>query len=159
MNQFLGAAPRAQVVHGELACAISLNDLADRPPRAIGDEVLDLGGKRMRFIPTPHVPHNWESGLWFEETTRTLLAGDLLTSVGNGPAVTSDDVVAVANAAEDLFHQTSMGPDLVPTIHRLADLDPMTLAVMHGSSYAGNGAAQLRSLADSYDERLAVLAA
>jgi flavorubredoxin len=159
MNQFLAAAPRAQVIHGGLACAISLNDLADRPPRAIGDEILDLGGKRMRFLPTPHVPHNWESGLWFEETTRTLFAGDLLTSVGNGPAVTSDDVVAVANAAEDLFHQTSMGPDLVPTIHRLADLDPMTLAVMHGSSYAGNGAAQLRSLADSYDERLAVLAA
>jgi flavorubredoxin len=155
MNQFLAAAPDAQVVHGELACAISLNDLADRPPRAISDEVLDLGGKRMRFVPTPHVPHNWESGLWFEETTRTLLSGDLLTSVGNGPAVTRDDLVAVANAAEDVFHQTSMGPDLVPTLHRLADLEPLTLAVMHGSSYTGDGAGQLRSLADSYDERLA----
>jgi hypothetical protein len=64
-----------------------------KPPRAIGDEVLDIGGKRMRFIPTPHVPHNWESGLWFEETTRTVLAGDLFTSVGNGPAITNDDLV------------------------------------------------------------------
>ena len=159
MNQFLAAAPDAQVVHGPLACMVSLNDLADRPPLAIGDEALDIGGKRMRFLPTPHVPHNWESGLWFEETSRTLLAGDLFTSVGDGPAVTSSDLVAAANAGEDAFHQTSMGPDLVPTLHRLADLEPTTLAVMHGSSFTGDGAAQLRSLADSYDERLALIPA
>jgi flavorubredoxin len=159
MNHFLAAAPEAQVVHGPLACMVSLNDLADRPPLAIGDEALDLGGKRMRFLPTPHVPHNWESGLWFEETTRTLLAGDLFTAVGKGPALTSSDLVAAANAGEDAFHSTSMGPDLVPTIHRLADLEPTTLAVMHGSSYTGDGAAQLRSLADSYDERLALIPA
>jgi flavorubredoxin len=157
MNQFLAAAPDARVVHGELACAISLNDLADRPPRPMGDEVLDLGGKQMRFIPTPHVPHNWESGVWFEETTRTLLAGDVMSTVGDGPAITSDDLVAAANACEDAFHSTSMGPDLIPTLHRLADLEPTTLAVMHGSSYHGDGAHQLRSLADSYDERLAAV--
>jgi flavorubredoxin len=157
MNPFLAAAPHAQVVQGELACMISLNDMADRPPRAMRDDVLDVGGKCLRFVPTPHVPHNWESGLWFEETTGTLLAGDLFTALGNGPAVTGDDLVAEANAAEDIFHATSMGPDLVPTLHRLAELAPATLAVMHGSSFAGNGAAQLRSLADSYEERLAVI--
>ena len=83
MNQFLAAAPHSQVVHGGLAVDISLNDLADRPPRPMGaDEVLDIGAHRLRFLPTPHVPHNWESGLWFDETTRTLLAGDLFTQVG-----------------------------------------------------------------------------
>ena len=157
MNTFLAAAPDAQVVHGELACAISLNDLADRPPRPMGDEVLDLGGKRLRFIATPHVPHNWESGVWFEETTRTLLAGDVMSTVGDGPAITGDDLVAAANACEDAFHSTSMGPDLIPTLHRLADLEPTTVAVMHGSSYTGDGARQLRSLADSFDERLAAV--
>ena len=159
MNQFLAAAPDAQVVHGPLACMVSLNDMADRPPLAIGDEALDIGGKRMRFLPTPHVPHNWESGLWFEETSRTLLAGDLFTAVGKGPALTSSDLIEAANAGEDAFHGTSMGPDLVPTLHRLADLEPTTLAVMHGSSFTGDGAAQLRALADSYDERLALIAA
>src|SRR4029077_1688511 len=78
MNLFLADAPDAQVVHGDLACAVSLNDLADRPPRVVApDEVLDLGTHRMRFLPTPHVPHNWESGLWFDETGRTLFSGDL----------------------------------------------------------------------------------
>ena len=77
MNQFLAAAPDAQVVHSTLACMVSLNDLADRPPHPVQDgDVLDLGGKRMRFLATPHVPHNWESGLWFEETTNTLFSGD-----------------------------------------------------------------------------------
>ena len=159
MNQFLAAAPDAQVVHGPLACMVSLNDMADRPPLAIGDEALDIGGKRMRFLPTPHVPHNWESGLWFEETSQTLFAGDLFTAVGKGPALTSSDLIEAANAGEDAFHGTSMGPDLVPTLHRLADLEPTTLAVMHGSSFTGDGAAQLRALADSYDERLALIAA
>jgi flavorubredoxin len=152
MNAFLAAAPKAEVVHGPLACMVSLNDLADRAPVAMTDEVLDLGTRRVRFIPTPHVPHNWESGLWFEETTRTLLAGDLFSSVGNGRAVSDDDLVDGAIAAEEMFHSTSLGPDLVPTLHRLADLEPTTLAVMHGSSYHGDGAAQLRALADGYSD-------
>lgn len=152
VNQFLAAAPDAQVVHGELACEISLNDLCDRPPRAIDpDEVLDLGHHRLRFLPTPHVPHNWESGLWFDETTRTLLSGDLLSQAGGDrPAVVTDDLVPAALVAEELFHSTSGGPDLLPTLRRLADLDPTTIAVMHGSSFRGDGRTQLRSLAAAY---------
>jgi flavorubredoxin len=93
MNLFLAGAPGAEVVHGELACMLSVADLADRPPRAMADgEVLDLGTHRLRFVPTAHVPHNWESGLWFDETTATLLAGDLFTQTGVGPALTEDGI-------------------------------------------------------------------
>jgi flavorubredoxin len=151
MNQFLAAAPHAQVVHGGLAVSISLADLADRPPRPMGDdEVLDMGGHRLRFLPTPHVPHNWESGLWFDETTATLLAGDLFTQVGAGPAVTSDDMIEASLAAEEIFHSTSLGPNVGPTLHRLAALRPATLATMHGPSYQGDGAGQLTDLASGY---------
>ncbi len=83
MNLWLAAAPRAQVVHGHTACMVSLNDLADRPPRALADgEVLDIGGRRVRYIDTPHVPHAWESGLIYEEITGMLFCGDLFTQVG-----------------------------------------------------------------------------
>jgi flavorubredoxin len=150
MNDFLAAAPRADVVHGPLACMVSLNDMADRPPRAIEGEPLDIGGHLLHFVPTPHVPHNWESGLWFDETTATLFAGDLLTHLGAGPAVVESDLVEAAMAAEEMFHGSSLGPDLVPTLHRLADLAPSTLALMHGSSYRGDGADQLRGLAAGY---------
>jgi flavorubredoxin len=158
MNQFLAASPRAQVVHGGLACMVSLNDLADRQPHVIGEEPLDIGAKRMRFLPTPHVPHNWESGLWFEETTGTLLAGDLFTAGGDRPALTDNDIIEPAIEAEDIFHSTSMGPDLVPTLERLAALEPSTLALMHGSSFHGDGAAQLQRLAAAYAERSGMVA-
>jgi flavorubredoxin len=155
MNLFLADAPKAEVVHGALACMVSLNDLADRPPHIIGDDALDLGRHRMRFVPTPHVPHNWESGLWFDETTSTLFAGDLFTHAGDVPALTVDDVVEPALVGEEIFHSTSLGRDLVPTLGRLADLRPTTLALMHGSSFTGDGSTQLRSLAAGYSALLA----
>lgn len=154
MNLFLDAAPDAQVAHGLLGCMVSIEDLADRPPVPMGDEPLDIGGHVMRFLPTPHVPHNWESGLWFDETTRTLLAGDLFTSVGDGPALVESDLVEGAIVGEDLFHATSLGPAVPATIRSLAELEPTTLACMHGPSFRGDGAAQLRSLADYYDRAL-----
>ena len=156
MNEFLAVAPDAQVVHGGLACMVSLNDLADRPPRPMDDgEVLVTGRHRMRFVPTPHVPHNWESGLWFDETTGTLFAGDLFTSLGDGPALVTESIVDAAITGEEVFHATSIGAATVPTLRRLADLGPTTLATMHGSSYSGDGAAQLLELADAYTAMVA----
>jgi flavorubredoxin len=152
MNRFLAAAPDAQVVHGPLAVMVSLNDLADRPPHAIAGEPIDIGGHVMRFLPTPHVPHNWESGLWFDETTRTLLAGDLFTSLGDGPAIVDTDLLPGAVVGEEAFHATSIGPAVPATLQTLADLAPQTLACMHGPSFQGDGAAQLRNLAAYYAE-------
>ncbi|KUH82174.1 MULTISPECIES: hypothetical protein [unclassified Mycobacterium] len=151
VNLLLDAAPNAEVIHSALACMVSLVDLCDRPPVvAPEDGVHDIGGHRLRFIGTPHVPHNWEAGLWFDETTSTLLAGDLFTHVGAGPAVTENDVVEPALAAEEVFHATGLTTNLQPMLHMLADLQPTTLALMHGASYAGDGGRQLRALAEGY---------
>jgi flavorubredoxin len=149
MNAWLAAAPHAQIVHGELACNVSLNDMADRAPRALADDaILDIGGKRMRFLATPHVPHGWEAGVFYEEAGGTLLCGDLFAHTGNGPAVTQGDVVGPALAAEGMFHAMSMAPNTRPVLQRLASLQPKTLAVMHGSSFQGDGAAALMALAE-----------
>ncbi|MER7987163.1 MBL fold metallo-hydrolase [Streptomyces noursei] len=159
MNEFLAVAPRAQVAHGLQGCLVSLNDLADRPPRPLAHgETLDLGGKevlrrRVLHLNTPHVPHNWEARVLFEETTGTLLCGDLFTHLGNGPPVTDHDLVEPALDAEEAFRQTSCLTAAVETLRSLARLSPATLAVMHGSSYRGDGAAALRALADGYEER------
>lgn len=152
MNLWLAAAPRSQVAHGEIGVMVSLNDLADRPPRALQNgEILDLGGKRVRHIETPHVPHAWESRLLFEETTRTLLCGDLFTHTGDGPAVTSEDIVERAKGAEEIFHSSALTPTTGATIRSLADLSPTTLALMHGSSFNGNASRALHELAGLYD--------
>ncbi|OJU56943.1 MAG: MBL fold metallo-hydrolase [Alphaproteobacteria bacterium 62-8] len=152
MNQWLAAAPQAQIAHGMIACMVSLNDLADRPPRPLANgEVLDLGGKRVRYIDTPHVPHAWESGLIFEETTKTLFTGDLFTQLGDGPAIGSESIAEAAIAAEEGFHATALTPSTAPTIRGLKTLAPQRLAVMHGrcfeGGHAGDCAGQLEALA------------
>jgi flavorubredoxin len=155
MNEWLAAAPQAQAAHGNTGCLVSLNDFADRPPRILNDgDVIDLGGKRVRFIDTPHTPHGWDAGVLYEETTRTLMCGDLFTQLGDGPALTEGDVVGPATAAEDFFKYSSNSPGMGATIRGLAALAPRTLALMHGPSFAGDGAAALRALADDYDRRI-----
>ena len=154
MNMWLAAAPRAEVAHGALGCAVSLDDLCDRPPRPLAHgEVLDLGGKRVRHLDTPHVPHGWEARVLFEETTSTLLCGDLFSQLGDSGALTTDDLVEPAMAAEELFRSSSLAPDTGDVMRRLGDLSPTTLAVMHGASFSGDGGRALYDLADAYEAR------
>jgi flavorubredoxin len=156
MNEWLAVAPQATPAHGRTGCMVSLDDFADRAPRVLADgEVVDLGGgKRVRFIDTPHTPHGWDAGVLYEESTGTLLCGDLFTQLGDHRALTDSDVVGPAIAAEDLFRYSSLAPGMGATIRSLSKLAPRTLALMHGPSFAGDGAAALRALADDYDRRL-----
>lgn len=156
MNAWLAAAPNAEVAHGQTGVMVSLNDMADRPPRILADgEVMDLGGgKRVRYIDTPHTPHGWDAGVMYEESTGTLLCGDLFTQIGENPAlVHGGDIVGPAIQGEDLFQYSSLAPGMGAAIRRLAPLKPKTLALMHGPSFAGDGAAALNALADYYDKR------
>jgi flavorubredoxin len=157
MNDWLAVAPRAEVAHGAIGCLVSLNDMADRPPRQLEDgEVIDLGGKRVRHFDTPHVPHNWEARVLHEETTNTLLSGDIGEHTGGDrPALTEGDIVGPAMEGEEMFLASSLTPALAPTIRKLADLQPATMAIMHGSSYSGDCAGTLNALADYYDKRVA----
>ena len=152
MNMWLAAAPSSTVAFGALGCDVSLNDLCDRPPRALAEgDVIDLGGKRVRQISTPHVPHGWEAQVLFEETTGTLLCGDLFSQVGAGKPLTTDDIVDPAVLAEHMFHQSSLAPQTETIMRALGDLRPTTLATMHGSSFAGDGRKALYELADRYE--------
>jgi flavorubredoxin len=155
LDEWLAAAPHATVTHGAIGCAIWLNDQAPRPPRALADgEVLDLGDRRVRRLDTPHVPHCWDAGLLYEETTATLFTSDLFTHVGNPAALTDGDILGPAVEAEKRFGYTALTPATGTTIRRLARLAPRTLAVMHGSSYSGEAATVLESLASVYEDLL-----
>jgi flavorubredoxin len=155
MNLWLTAAPHAEVTHGALGCMVSVSDLADRPPRPLQDgEVLEVGSRRLRRLETPHVPHGWDAGLFYEESTSTLLCGDLFTAIGASPALTEQEIVGPALHAEDQFGATCLTPATAPTLRLLADLEPATLALMHGPSYHGDCGQALRDLASSYEERL-----
>jgi flavorubredoxin len=156
LREWEAVAPGAGTTHGQAGCFLCLADMSDRPLRPLADgEVLDLGSHRLRWIDTPHVPGPWEAGALFDEVTGTLFCGDLFARTGETDAVTSDDVSEAAIAHEQLMHGYATTPDTGPTLRRLAALEPQRLALMHGPTFNGDGAAQLLALADYFDACLA----
>jgi flavorubredoxin len=154
LNQLLAAAPGAAPLCGEIAAMVSVADFADRPPRALGDgESVTLGYHRVAWLATPHLPHAWECGFLYEETTKTLLCGDLFTQGGSGTqALTEGDILGPSEAFRRSLDYFAHAPDTRPMLERLAALQPATLACMHGSAWRGDGAALLRALADSVEQ-------
>ena len=159
MNDWLAIAPHATVAHSQIGCMVSIDDLADRPPRALADgERLDIGGHRLQWFDTPHVPHAWEAGVLYDATTKTLLCGDLFTRFGEYEASTTDDIVGPAVQAEDdAPGSLSLHPSSAATIRRLAELDVDTLALMHGPAFTGDCRRALLDLAGDFDRRIRLL--
>lgn len=153
LNEWLAAAPHATPLCGRIAAMVSMNDLADRPPRALADgEALDLGTCRVTWLDTPHVPHAWECGFLWESHTRTLLCGDLFTQGGGGlPAVTEADILGPSEAFRRALDYYAHPRDGRRHLERLASLEPAMLACMHGSAWRGDAGKLLRELADSIE--------
>jgi flavorubredoxin len=151
LNEWLAVSPRSVPVCGAVAAMVSIQDLADRDPRALADgETLTLGKHRVRWLDTPHLPHAWECGFLMEERTRTLLCGDLFTQGGaNLPPVTETDILGPSEAFRQKMDYFSHGRDTHALLERLAATEPTTLACMHGSAWSGDGAKLLRALADA----------
>lgn len=150
LNEWLAAAPQSSPLCGQVASLVSINDMADRAPRALADgEVLSLGSRRVRWMDTPHLPHGWEAGLLTEESTKTLLCGDLFTQAGGDlPAVTESDILGPSEAFRSQMDYFSHTKNAREMLERLAATEPTTLACMHGSAWQGDGAQLLRALAD-----------
>lgn len=153
LNEWLRVSPRAQAACSTVAAMVNLADFSDRPARALApDEVFSTGARRFRFKPTPHLPHGWDAGVLFEETTGTLFCSDLFHHNGNPEAVTGDDIVErtkksmVAFQAGPLMDYMPYSPNTPRLLESLAVLKPRMLATMHGSSFVGDVAGALRGL-------------
>jgi flavorubredoxin len=159
MNHWLAAAPRSTVVQGQIGCMVSIGDLADREPRPLAHgEVLDIAGHRLRWLDTPHVPHAWEAGLLYDETTRTLFCGDLFSQGGPYAPTTASDIVEPTVADGDAMRSLSLSPTSGRVVRELAALDVDTLALMHGPAFTGDCRQALLALADDFDRRVAAVA-
>jgi flavorubredoxin len=150
LNEWLSVAPNAAPLCGQIAAMVSIEDLADRPPRALADgETISLGRHSVQWFDAPHLPHAWECGFMLEASTRTLLCGDLFTQPGTGEQpLTESDILTPSEAFRkqmDYFSHTKNAREM---LERLASTKPTTLACMHGSAWAGDGAQLLRALAD-----------
>ncbi len=151
LNALLAGAPRAQPLCGMLQTMISMNDLADRPPKALGHgDSVSLGKKSVTWLDAPHVPHGWECGFMFESSTRTLLCGDLFTQGGDRtPAVVETDILGPSEAFRKAMDYYAHSPETPKILERIAGTNPRVLACMHGSAWRGDGAKLIRALADS----------
>ena len=151
LNEWLAVAPRSAPLCGAVAAMVSIQDLADRPPRALADgETLPLGKHTIQWFDTPHLPHAWECGFLFEARTRTLLCGDLFTQGGaDNPPITESDILGPSEAFRQSMDYFSHTKHARPMLERLASTNPSTMACMHGSAWRGDGAKLLRALADA----------
>ncbi|WP_313432927.1 MBL fold metallo-hydrolase [Siminovitchia terrae] len=157
LNEWLTIAPQAEAVTGIVGVAVN-GEFAIRPIRALQDnEVFSTGKKSFRYLRTPHLPHGWDAGMLFEETDRTLFTSDLFHQNGDVEPITETSLMA--RFKEVLQNSQSPFSNYIPyTLHteeqlrRLADLKPKTLAVMHGSSYKGDGKSVLEELIKVFQE-------
>jgi flavorubredoxin len=149
INEFLAAAPNAVPFASHIGLMTSLNDLADRPGRGLADgETFSTGQKTWQWIDTPHVPHGWDCGVLFDQTTRTLLCGDLFTQPGAETApVTESEILTASEAMRKPMDYFAHSTKTAVILERLASLNPTTLACQHGSAYRGDGSGLLRELA------------
>lgn len=153
LNEWLAIAPNSEPVCGLVGALVSVNDFANRPARVLArDDTFSTGKYRFRFIPTPHVPHGWDAGVMLEETNGTLFCSDLFHQWGDPEPLTRDSIVGRARAA---LLESEAGPfaGYVPYTHHtgrileeLAAYQPRMLAAMHGSSFEGDAAHEIRGL-------------
>lgn len=148
LNEFLAIAPHAVPVCSNVGAMTSVTDMADRAPRPMTDgESMDLGEHTVTWHDTPHLPHGWDSGYLSEASTKTLFCGDLFTQVGKGMApVTEDDVLGPSEGMRSAMDYYAHGTNQAGLLEKLAATGPALLAVMHGSSWRGDGAGLLRKL-------------
>ena len=149
LNGLLAAAPHAAPLCGRIAAMVSIGDLADRPPRALGDgEVLATGRRRLQWLDAPHVPHGWECGFLYEQTSRTFLCGDLFTQPGaEAPPLVEGDILGPSVAFQQAMDYWAHAPQTQATLRRFAGLGARTLACMHGSAWRGDAGKLIEELA------------
>ncbi len=115
-------------------------------------EIFTTGKYRFRFLATPHVPHCWEASLLFEETQGTLFSSDLFFHWGKNEPCTTADIVErfkkslLADQQGPFANSYPYTPLTEKTLKRLAALKPQTIAVMHGSSFRGDGERALNDI-------------
>ena len=153
LNEWLAIAPNAAPVCSMVGAMVSVNDFASRPARGLTDgETFSTGKYNFRFVQTPHLPHCWEAGLLFEETNRTLFSSDLFHQSGEVEALTDRSITERVREALIEYNKSPLADYLPYTrqtesnLQKLIELKPETIAVMHGSTYVGDGAQALRDL-------------
>jgi len=162
LREWQQIAPQATAICSFVSKMVSVDDVvAERPAKALKDgEILSTGRSRFRFLQTPHVPHAWDAGHLFEETSGTLFCSDLFHQNGDVEPVTDSEIVS---RFKEMLLDYQKGPfaNYLPftskterILTRLAELKPKTIAPMHGSTYTGDGKSAIHDLIEAMKDVL-----
>lgn len=161
LNRWQVMAPQSEAVCSAVAKRVSVDDVALRPAFELLDgEMLVTGKHRLRFLQTPHVPHGWDAGMLFDEVTGTLLCSDVGTHHGDvGPMISSGLGERTRQGIEryvgsEMDHAHGWTNETESILRRMADLEPTTLAIMHGSSFQGDCRRALGEVSEVWWEML-----
>ena len=160
LNQWLQSCPNAQPACSMVVALVNLGDFSDKSTKGLNKgDVLETGKFRFRFHPTPHLPHGWDAGMLFEEKNKTLFCSDLFHQVGKVEPLVDSDIVLERTHNAIVDYQKGPLMDYVPytahtkrLLYELSEFNPQTLAIMHGSTYSGDGATLLKELEKIFKE-------
>ena len=154
LNEWHEAAPGSAGVCSMIGKMVSVDDFAPKNPAKgmVDGEILETGKRRFRFMQTPHVPHCWDAGMLFEETTGTLFCSDIMHQEGNvEPTIQSEKDVLDRARRTMINIEASPLANYFPyrektdiELERLVALQPKVLATMHGSIFQGDGGTVLK---------------
>jgi flavorubredoxin len=146
LNEWLATAPQAEAICSMTGALINMWDYASRPVKGLkSGDVIETGAHRVRYLKTPHLPHGWDAGHLFDETTKTLFSSDILHQNGKAAAIAHEEVLERTRASLRSFEGTPLAnympytPTTESLLAELADLELTTIATMHGSVYVGKG--------------------
>jgi flavorubredoxin len=153
LHDWLKIAPHAEPACGMIGARVNVNDFCGCEARILDQkDVLTTGKYRFRYHQTPQLPHGWDAGMLFEETQRTLFCSDLFHQQGDVEPLAHSDIIdrcrqALADIqAGPLANYVPYTPNTKLILDGLASLKPRTLAVQHGSSFAGDCGGALLAL-------------
>lgn len=154
MNELLAVCPNANPLTGSISAMVAMNDIADRPGRALQNgEEINIGSRTLKWIDTPHIPHGWDCGVMFDTTNGTLFSGDLFTQAGSKHSpVTESEILTASEAMRGAMDYFAHGRGTGAILESLAQLNPKHIACMHGCTYRGDGAALIRGLRQALEQ-------
>ena len=112
-------------------------------------EQASLGKHTVQWFDAPHLPHGWDCGFLFENTSQTLFCGDLFTQPGSDhKPITEEDILESSETMRKQMDYYAHAKNQRQLFEKLANTHPKVLACMHGSAYKGDGFKLINTLAN-----------
>jgi flavorubredoxin len=150
--QWSHAAPNAQVCTNKIGESSVKDTGVVSKIFADGDRI-NLGRHELLILETPHFPHNWESMLLYDVTSKTVFSSDIGTQKGHPQKTDSEPDLAEIMILQNRLQYIPYGPHVTRGLAKLRGLDIDMLAPMHGKALDRKSSTDLLNLIDAENNK------